>query len=248
MKLALISDTHGNLSALEAALADIEQLGADRVVCLGDVASFGPQPQETLRRVQALGCPVVLGNTDAYLLKPRTLQDIAKPKADTPLTLDIESWCAERLDDSDRDFIRTFQETVRLELGGLDILCFHASPRNYNDIITANTPDGELATYLETRAPLMFGGHTHTQLLRRFQDTTFINPGSIGLPHEILVDGTARNPARAEYALLEVVRGQPSVTFRRVPYDLGPLLEAVEASGMPHGEVWAADFSGEPAP
>ena len=236
MKLAVISDTHGNLGALEATLEDIERVGAEQIVHLGDVASFGPQPQETLRRVQALECPVVMGNTDDWLLKPRTLEN-------PDFILDIEHWCAEQLDETDKAFIRTFQKTVRLELEGSSTLCFHGSPRNYNDIITATTPDEDLGTFFETRAPLMFGGHTHAQLLRRFQDMTFINPGSVGLPYEILADGNVRNPARAEYALLEVVNGQPSVTFRRVPYTLEPLRAAVRASGMPHGETWLADFS-----
>lgn len=66
--LAVISDIHGNLGALEAALTDIDKIGADELVCLGDVASFGPQPRETLRRVQALGCPVIMGNADRELL------------------------------------------------------------------------------------------------------------------------------------------------------------------------------------
>lgn len=238
MKLAIISDIHGNLSALEAALADIEAVGANQIICLGDVASFGPQPQETLRRMQTLGCQMVMGNADAEMLG--TTDDTLPPHF-----TDIIRWCSAQLDEEDRDFIRTFGPTVRLELGGLSTLLFHGSPKSYNDVITATTPDEELGSLLETRAPLMFGGHTHTQLLRRYRDMTFVNPGSVGLPFEILTAGTARNPARAEYALLEIVRGQPSVTFRRVPYDVTPLLEAVRRSGMPHGEVWAADWSGE---
>ncbi len=236
MKLAVLSDTHGNLNALEAVLADIEDIGVSQIVCLGDVASFGPQPRETLRRVQALGCPVVIGNADAAMLEP-------VPDDTTAHFSDVIHWCAKQLTEADRDFIRTFQQTVRLELGGVPILCFHGSPKSYSDIITATTPDEELSTFFKDRAPLMFGGHTHTQLLRRYQNLTFVNPGSVGLPFEILADGTVRNPARAEYALVEVINAQPSVTFRRVPYDLAPLLEAVRESGMPHGESWSADWS-----
>jgi len=63
MRIAIIADIHGNLTALEAVLADLEDTGADRVVCLGDVAATGPQPHETVARLRALGCPVVMGNT-----------------------------------------------------------------------------------------------------------------------------------------------------------------------------------------
>ena len=238
--LAVISDIHGNLVALEAVLADLEKTGADQLVCLGDVASFGPQPQETLRRVQSLGCPVVMGNADWELLDAPTLEAL---KASDISFFDIASWCAAQLTEKDKAFIRTFQKTVRLELDGLPILCFHGSPNSYNDEITATTPDETLAEFFQERAPLMFGGHTHTQLLRRYQNLSFVNPGSVGLPFELLANEQARNPARAEYTLVESIKGQPNITFRRVPYDIQPLLEAAKTSGMPHAETWNADWS-----
>lgn len=241
MKLATFGDVHGNLAALEAILEDAEAAGADRFVCLGDVASFGPQPRETLARIKALGCPVVMGNADWELLDVPTREML---KTSSATFFDIVSWCAEQLTDEDRDFIRTFQKTVRLELDGLPILCVHGSPTSYNDEIVATTPNETLAELFQERAPLMFGGHTHVQVLRRYEDLVFVNPGSVGLPFERLPDGRVRNPARAEYALLEVSRGQPNITFRRVPYDVRTLLEAVRTSGMPHADVWSAAWSG----
>jgi len=67
-KIAILADIHGNLPALDAVLAQIDAEGIERVVCLGDVATLGPQPREVIARVRALGCPVVMGNTDAILL------------------------------------------------------------------------------------------------------------------------------------------------------------------------------------
>ncbi len=138
--LAVISDIHGNLGALEAVLADIKRVGADRLVCLGDVASFGPQPREALERVQALGCPVVMGNADAAMLESPP-PDPARPA----LFTDIENWCAKQLTGENRAFIRTFQKTVRLELNGSPILCFYGSLNSCNDEIVATTPDETLA-------------------------------------------------------------------------------------------------------
>lgn len=237
--LAVFGDVHGNLAALEAVLADIKRTGADELVCLGDVASFGPQPRATLRRVQALGCPVVMGNADWELLDTLTLEAL---KTSSTTFFDVAAWCADQLTDADRDFIRTFEPTVRLTFENLPILCFHGSPKSYNDVVRATTTDETLAELFQERAPLMFGGHTHTQLLRRFEEVTFVNPGSVGLPFELLPGGEARNPAWAEYALVDVVHGQPSMTFRRVPYELGPLLEVARESGMPHAETWCADW------
>lgn len=77
MKVALISDIHGNAVALEAALAAIEEEGVDRVVCLGDVAATGAQPRQVIRRLRELGCPVVMGNTDAQFLSPPSFAEDA---------------------------------------------------------------------------------------------------------------------------------------------------------------------------
>lgn len=243
--LAVISDIHGNLPALEAVLSDIQTVGADELVCLGDVASFGPQPRETLRRVQALGCPVVMGNADWELLDTPTRETL---KASDTTFFDIASWCAEQLTEEDSAFIRTFQPTVSLNFGALQLLCFHGSPTSYNDLIIATTPDETIASYLQERTPLMLGGHTHTQLLRRFQEVTFVNPGSVGLPYEWLPDDRVHNPPWAEYALLVVVQGQPSVTFRRVPYDVTPLVEAARTGGMPHAGWWLGGWLEQATP
>lgn len=240
MKLAVFGDVHGNLAALGATLNDAQKQSADSFVCLGDVASFGPQPRETLRRVQVLGCPIVMGNADWELLDAPTRETL---KTSGAAFFDIASWCAEQLTEEDRAFIRTFEKVVRLELDGLPILCFHGSSQSYDDQIVSTTPDEILAGFLGEHAPLMLGGHTHVQLLRRYQDVTFVNPGSVGTPYELLPNGTVRNPAWSEYALVETVRGQPSVTFRRVPYDVTTVLEAAEWSGMPHAAWWSADWS-----
>ncbi len=82
-KIAIFSDIHGNLPALEAVLAAVAGEGVERLVCLGDLATLGPQPHEVIARVRALGCPVVMGNTDATLLSPprrrRAERLLAKP-------------------------------------------------------------------------------------------------------------------------------------------------------------------------
>ena len=242
MKLAIISDIHGNLSALEAVLQDFEAVQPDRVVCLGDVANFGPQPRETLLRLRELEFPTVMGNTDASLLQPRTVENVEYLNDDTPFFLAVEGWCAGQLTEDDRNYVRTFQPTIILNIDGISLLLFHGSPRSYNDIIKVTTPDEELDGFFEQTAPVMAGGHTHTQLLRRYKDGFVINPGSVGLPylyHPHPRGGRgAVNPHWAEYALVETVHSQPSITFRRVPYDVTPLIEAARSSTMPYVERW----------
>ncbi len=251
MRIALISDIHGNLCALEAVLATLAQESVDQIVCLGDVAIFGPQPRETLARLQMLGCPVVMGNTDAWALDP---QPHPVRNEQSAFFNAIELWGAHQLTEADRTYIRTFLPVVPLAVDDqLGLLCYHGSPKSYHDIIVATTPDDAVGALLgEQPAQVLAGGHTHAQFVRRYRDKLLLNPGSVGLPYETLMDGTDRNPPWAEYALVEWTAGNLSVgnlsvgnlevTLRRVPYPIEPLLATVKASGMPHGDWWSKDW------
>lgn len=243
--VAVFADVHGNLPALEAVLEDIRHHPVTSVVCLGDVANMGPAPRETIRRIRGIPLPTrfVLGNTDAYLLQPRTLDDVAHPTADTPAFLEVEAWCAERLSDDDRAFLQGFEPSVRLRPAGLEVLAYHGSPRSYDDPIRATTPDQELEGYFEGEpAALYVGAHTHEQFARRYRGAIVANPGSVGLPLATRADGAVTHPAVAEYALVEVRDGQANLTLRRVRYRLGTLLDVVAASGMPHATWWTEGF------
>jgi predicted phosphodiesterase len=243
-RLALISDIHGNLVALEAALTDIASHGVTDIVCLGDIAATGPQPHEVAERIRALGCPVVMGNTDAWLLKPAPRADVDEGQRvmDT-----IDLWCAEQLTPEDRAFLASFQPTISVPLdGGKRLLCYHGSPRSFNDRMAPDTSEEQVAAWLAgTDADLYAGGHTHVQMLRRYQKVILINPGSVGLPLNPVWPGTdIRNPAWGEYALVECDGERLSVALQRIPFDTAALVAAAHASGMPHAEVWSADWDG----
>lgn len=240
MRIALISDIHGNQIALEAVVAAIERDHPDQVVCLGDLAVTGPHPREALALVRGKGWPVVMGNTDAWLLDP---QPLAERDDDTARVSAIEQWGASQLSAGDLAFVRTFAPTIEIQLGSdATLLCFHGSPRSNTEIIRATTPDEELAPMFAGSSALIFaGGHTHTQMLRRFRQALIINPGSVGLPYEHLADGS-RNPPWAEYALIDYTAGRLDVAFRRVPIDAGAVAQAIRSSGMPHAEWLASDW------
>jgi len=246
MRVAIIADTHGNLVSLDAVLADIERDGIDQVVCLGDVAGLGPQPREVIARLRGLGCPVVMGNADEFLLDPSALDPARHPDADESLRRmhEMERWGAEQLLPEDLDYLRTFQPTVEIPLGdGDSLLCYHGSPRSNEEEIRGATPDAELAEKLgERRTVVMAGGHTHEQFVRRLQRTIVLNPGSVGLPWEILPEGGDRNPPWAEYAVLAHEGGRLSIDLRRVPIELPAVHRALLESGIPHAEWWAADW------
>jgi putative phosphoesterase len=239
-RIGLISDIHGNLPALEAVLAELDAEGLDGLLCLGDVAA-GPQPHETLARIRGLGCPVVMGNWDAWFLDPP-----ATPQDDVARRLhEITLFWAEDLDDDDLAYIRTFVPQIELPLAsGETALCFHGSPSSYDDFIFATTPDEVLERMFgDVRAPLMIGGHAHLQLLRRFEKILFVNPGSVGLPFSDWWPDRVRIAPRAEYGILVHEDGRLSIELRRTAYDAEAFLRFTRASGMPHAEWWAASWS-----
>lgn len=237
MRTAVISDIHGNLIALEAALERLGGEDVDQVVCLGDVAASGPQPCETVDALLRVGCPVVLGNTDEWLLNPRTRADA---DADRSRGGEIDLWCAEQLAPAHLEFLRALPPTIEVPLGdSATMLCFHGSPRSNTEVVLATTPDEELARMLgDAGAVVMAGGHTHAQLLRRLGPVTVINPGTVGRPYERYAP--ARTPPGAEYVVVTSRGGGLSIELRRTPVDTGRVVEVALGSGMPHARWWSA--------
>ena len=242
MRIAIIADIHGNLVAFNTILDDIAGEGVDRIVCLGDAASFGPQPDEVVARLREIGCPVVMGDADATLLTP-------EPPATNELFRNlqvIDAWALARLSPTDREYIATFAPTVSIALDSdATLLCYHGSPQSFKDPIRATTGDDELARLLAGfDAQIYVGGHTHVQLLRRFGMSLVLNPGSVGLAYDRTPSPgvNVRNPPWGEYALLTVADGHLGVDLRRVPFDVAALLRAARENGMPHAEWWCAEW------
>jgi predicted phosphodiesterase len=235
MRLAVLSDLHGNPFALDAVLADLPP-GTDQLVCLGDVA-IGPFPNETLWRLRELDCPVVMGNWDTWLLDgvPALGGEVG------PRLSAQGEWCASRLEDEETGFIRSFRPSVAVELDGLRAVCFHGSPRSATELILPDVPRAALDRALAgVEADLFVAGHTHLQMLRRRPDSLYANVGSVGLPFSEGPSGGSLRVSRwAEYGLATVDERGLTFEFRRVPYDVDEMLAAARTSGMPHADWWA---------
>lgn len=242
MKIALISDIHGNALALEAVLHDLERRPADQVVCLGDAVQGGAQPAQTVALLRALCCPVVLGNADAWLLTGEE----SGAETVTEQQQRVREWTLAQLAADGRAFISAFAPTVELTLEGeRRLLCFHGSPRCFDDLIFPETPHEEVMQMLGPYAPaILAGGHTHLQQIRRMGPTFFVNPGSVGMVYDRHQpdDGGVRLDPWAEYAVLASEEGWLGLEFRRVPLDVGALVAAITASGRPGAEAMAAEY------
>jgi predicted phosphodiesterase len=241
MRIGLISDIHGNCFALDAALADLRRQPVDQIICLGDAIQGGPQPAETVQRLRELGCPIVLGNADAFLLG----EEKAATEPIAQQTRDVREWTFAQLSMYDQSFILSFQPTVEVTLeDGQRLLCFHGSPTSYNDVLLPTTPGEEWQRLLGPYAPaIMMGGHTHTQQMRRIGQGMFFNPGSVGLVYDVLQPANELQTfAWAEYAILTAEQGHLSLDFRRAPYDVEQLLDIYRASGRPHSDSRIAEY------
>jgi putative phosphoesterase len=235
VRLGLISDVHGNLRALDAVVAELETAGVDELVCLGDLGP-GPQPAETIQRLRELGCPVVRGNWDEWLLAGAPpLPGPAGPK----LAAQSEWWTAQ-LGPGERAFLRGLPAAVERVSAPLEVLCVHGSPRSNREDIHATTPDLELEAMLDGSQPgVLAAGHTHLQLVRPHESTLVVNPGSVGLPFRSRpLNGEVHMSPWAEYAILTIEGRRVSTELRRAPYDVAGLLELTVAVGMPHARWW----------
>ena len=232
MKIAFISDLHANLAALEAVLADIDSVGVDQTICLGDIASLGPQPGQVVSRSRALGFVSIRGNHDSLT-------------QESPVLRELEEWTLQQLDKNDTDYLRSLPSEFEVQLGDLKLLCVHGSPRSLDEQLLASTATDELeAISIGFEFDLLVCGHTHVQLLRRLNGRTIVGVGSVGMPFLAPFDGSSapRVLKRSEYAIVGYEGGNLTIDLRQLSYDFEAYRRSVQNSGMPYQEWWCEQW------
>lgn len=249
MRLVVFSDIHGNCAALDAVLADLKDKAANHRVCLGDAIQGGPQPAQVVRRLRELGCPVVMGNADAWLLTGEETGDEGIASERLRAMHEVRLWTLAQLSGDDRAFVAAFQPTVEIALDdGFTLLAYHGSPKSFDDVILPDIAQAELAEYLNGyTADAYCGGHTHVQFVRRLGSgpQVHFNPGSVGFAysHHQPDEGFQADPW-AEYAILTVEGRRFELEFHRVPFDAAALITAYAACGRPHAASAIAQYRG----
>ena len=212
MKLAVLSDIHGNVPALAAVLDDIERWGAERLIVNGDLVSRGPYSLECLRLLQARApdAHFLTGNHETYVL--RCADEPADPESPTHDIDRFADWARWQLGAA-VDEIRTWGDQLDLTdlEGGATVLVTHGSRLGNRDGISVRTRDDDLPAKLGEPRDLFIGSHTHRPLLRRFNGTLVVNTGSVGQP----MDGDAR----AAYGRFTLIGGRWQAEIARVVYD-----------------------------
>jgi predicted phosphodiesterase len=217
----------------------LNQHPVDHIVCLGDAIQGGAQPAETASRLRSLDCPVVLGNADAWLSSGDENTLVQKV---SPAQRAIREWTFAQLTPDDRAFLGAFQHTLEINLGiSRPLLCFHGSPSSYNDILLPTTREDEFQQIVgDYDQFILAGGHTHLQQIRRWGETLFFNPGSVGFVYDRQWQGADfRLCPWAEYAILSVDGSGIGLEFRRVPVEIAELLLTIRVSGRPDAEILA---------
>ena len=234
-RTAILSDVHGNAVALRAVLAELDADGIERGVCLGDVCQGGPEPGECVGLLAERGWPVVLGNADAFVLDSTHGEGPAEELSDRLLA--VRKWSLERLGDTGRRVVASYQSTVEVDLGsGKTFLGCHATPASYGPVVFPTAPEDEFrVAFGGTGADIVGCGHIHLPYVRRIGETLVLNPGSVGLgyDHEQNEDSMRFDPW-ASWAVVSTDRDRLSIELRRTPFDIAAVVATYRAGGIPY--------------
>jgi predicted phosphodiesterase len=223
--IAIISDIHGNLTALEAILQDLEQQSpVDQLVIAGDLCLNGPYPRETLERVQALDCPVIQGNTDMEIVTQAPNKGEKKRTA--------VGWTREQIGPRGIDYLASLPFSHHISNPrGSDLLIVHANPLNLEDAIFPNASDDALEHLLgelDSRTGALAFGHLHIAYTRQWRHLLLVDVGSCGIPRD--------EDHRASYAILNWQDEGWRTEIRRVTYDVQAVVRQIKTCGIPNAE------------
>lgn len=242
MRIAVLSDIHGNLDALNAVLDDLESRGgADKTWVLGDLAAFGPHPAEAIARVREIpNVQVIYGNTDRYIhsgqrpkLSVMDEEDWASIQSLLEERDGLFAWISGQLDYDAYKYLRELPPEMSMAVEGFGwITAFHAAPGDDERNLLPDTPDDVVAdALLDRQGRLALCGHTHLPMWRDVgHGWQIINPGSVGLPFD--------GDRRSAYCVLEFDSGENplSVTLARVDYDVEGVITKLHDIDAPNAD------------
>jgi putative phosphoesterase len=228
MRIAVVSDIHGNRTAFEAVLADLRLTAPDAVFHGGDLADAGSDSIEIVDQIRSLGWKGVAGNTDQMLALPETFESFASrsPKLASlwEVLREMAAATRELLGEERLVWLRN----LPLMHVHDPIAIVHATPGDPWSALSSQASDEELVSrYSSLAQPIVIYGHIHQPFVRTVGSLTVANSGSVGLPYD--------GDRRASYLLIDDFQ----VRIRRVEYDLAKELHALRNSGIPQSD-WIA--------
>lgn len=243
MKIALFSDIHANIDALNPVLEDIYSRNPDVVYCLGDLVGYAPYPNEVIETIREKGIPVIAGNYDQGVgLKSDDCGCAYKTEEDEARGVESIKYTNDIISEENRAYLRSLPAHFRVEFGvntdPYNLLLVHGSPRKINEYLFEDRKDKSMIRMMEKAdSHIMAYGHTHKPYHKKLEDSDgsfrhAINIGSVGKPKD--------GDPRACYAMIEWTgdldlthAGGLNVEFIRVEYDVEKAAKAVEQSPLP---------------
>jgi putative phosphoesterase len=228
VRVAVITDIHGNVPALEAALRRIEELEIEDVYCGGDLVGYGPRPNEVCRTLEERTIPTIYGNYDYAIA--RNLDDCGcfypSPR-DREIGQASVAWTLAHTDDRSKRFMHELPFDLRFELEGRRVRIVHGSPRKVNEYLLEDRPASSFERIAEIAGcDILLFGHTHKPWFREYGGVLFVNCGSVGKPKDA--------DPRASFAVLTASEGSVSVSIERTELDALAVAREIREVGLPH--------------
>ena len=231
MRILVFGDVHGHAVGLDPIMTAISQEKPDLIVCLGDVATLGPEPEPVVDALMTLDAQFIMGNHDLAVLNPADAESLSIG----PVLHESVRWARSQLNGRQLAFMASFPMSFSLDVGsGRQVLFFHGTPTSATKGILPTSPDEVLARAVAaTSAQMLVGGHTHFQMLQRYADRLLVNPGAIGQgfwrPAQA---GYPRLLPWSEYALITIKGSQTAVSLRHAAFDIDRFFDRVKRSGL----------------
>jgi len=220
MRIAVLSDIHANLPALEAVLDFLHGMPLDRVVCLGDIVGYGPHPKEVIKLLEKEGLSCTLGGTDMRLIFPK----FSRKKS--PESEAVLEWTRKQLGERERAFLRTLPPMQRFPTPIGRAKAFHGRPEDPEARFPLYADEAEVMELLEhLRAPVVLAGGSHMPVFRQIRHYYVLDPGSVGL--------TLGGEPGADVAILSIKKDDVSARFYKIPYDYAQTVFDLKAWGLP---------------
>ena len=225
--VAVITDIHANLPALQAALDRIDVLGIEQVFCGGDLVGYGPHPNEVCALIEQRAIPTIYGNYDHAIA--RDLEDCGCAYVtphDRELGQRSVEWTLAHTDRRSKEWMRELPFDLRFDVGATSVHLVHGSPRKVNEYLFEDKPARlyERLAAAEDAGVMVFG-HTHKPWVRSYGGVLFVNCGSVGKPKD--------GDPRAAFAVLRPGAAHVDVAIERVAYDAEAVAAEVRDSGLP---------------
>src|SRR3989440_3115761 len=214
MHLAVLSDVHANLPALEAVLADVDRLSPAGIWVAGDLVGYNPWPNEVLQILRDRHAKAIRGNHDRAALSG----DMGRFNE---LAAAAVRWTRIQLTPGSVTYLKELEDRTRATMPEGAVAMYHGSPRDDDEYVYPWAADE--AVVQKAGAPFVILGHTHLPMALSFRSGVLVNPGSVGQPRD--------SDPRAAWGLLDLTRR--TFAIRRVPYDIDAVATAIKRNGLP---------------